>query len=87
MKVKSVVLHGYYNLDGNYLLFDENPLHGKTFSDVDVSFSQNVRTIGDIDFVSDVVLIEGCEPIECELVGHRKLADGTLVVSICQDWG
>lgn len=87
MKVKKVLLRGYYNLDGEYLPFADNPLHGKTFSNVDVSFSEHTRNIGGVAYVSDIVNIEGCEPIECELVGHHKTADGTLVISICQDWG
>lgn len=87
MKEKKVVLHGYYNLGGEYLLFEDNPLHGKTYNNVCVAFSQKVRTIGEHTYVADVVNIEGCEPIECEHIGHYKTADGTLVISICQDWG
>ena len=84
---RKVQIVAYYNLDGEYLLFEENPLHGKTFQNVNVSFSQDVRTICGISFAVDIVAIEGCDPIECELVGYRTSAEGTLVISVCQDWG
>lgn len=87
MKSKKVVLRGVYNLDGQYLPFEDNPLHGKTYSNVEVSFSKETRTVAGSTFSFDVVKIEGCEPIECELVGHYEMPDGTLVISICQDWG
>lgn len=86
-KEKAVVLHSYYNLNGSYLLFEHNPLHGKTFSDVNVTFSKKKVAIAGSAFIVDVVSIEGCEPIECELVDRCKTEDGTLVISICQDWG
>lgn len=85
--VKNVVLHGYYNLDGEYLLFEDNPLHGKTYSSVDVSIERKLCTRSYGTVAVDVVNIAGYEPIECELVGYRFTADGTLVISICQDWG
>ncbi len=87
MKAKRVLLQGYYNLDGEYLLFEDSPLHGKAYSNVNVAISQETRTIAGSAFAIDVVSIEGCEPIECELVNYHKTADGTLVISICQDWG
>lgn len=87
MKTKRVVLQGYYNLNGEYLLFEDNPLHGNTYDNVNVAISKETRTIGNQTYAVDVVNIEGCEPIECELVGQRKTEDGTLVISICQDWG
>ena len=87
MKEEKVILQGYYNLGGSYLLFEDNPLHGKTYHKVDVSFSKEVRTIAGMSYEVDVICIEGCEPIECELVGSRRTVDGTLLISICQDWG
>ena len=89
MKVKKVVLKGYYNLAGEYLPFEDNPHHGKTYTNVGVSIETKFKAV---DFGSgimaiDYVKVEGCEPIECELVGF-DIADGdTLVISICQDWG
>lgn len=87
MKAKKVVLRGVYNLNGQYLPFEHNPLHGKTYNNVEVSFSKKICGTGDHKYAVDVVNIEGCEPIECELVGHHTAEDGTLVISICQDWG
>ena len=87
MKAKKVVLHGYYNLDGSYLVFEENEHHGKTYSDVNVEISEETRTVAGIDFAVDIISIEGCEPIECELVSCKEKADGTMVISLCQDWG
>ena len=86
-KVKKVVLYGYYNLNGEYLVFDDNPLHGKTFSNVNVSISRESKTVAGSAYLVDVIAIEGCETIECELVGYCFAADGTLEISICQDWG
>ena len=85
--VKKVVLQGYYNLNGEYLLFEDNPLHGKTYNNVDVSIGTKLYTRSYGTVAVDVVAIDGCEPIECELVGYRFAADGTLFISICQDWG
>ena len=85
--VKNVVLRGYYNLDGKYLLFEDNPLHGKTYNNVDVSIERKLFTRPYGTVALDLVNIAGCEPIECELVNYYFTADGTLVISICQDWG
>lgn len=87
MKTKKVVLRGVYNLNGSHLPFEHNPLHGKTYNNVEVSFSKKICGTGDHKYVVDVVNIEGCEPIKCELVSHYEEPDGTLVISICQDWG
>lgn len=87
MKSKKVVLQGYYNLDGEYLLFEDNPLHGKTFNDVNVVIAKETKKIAGMTVAYDVVRIGGYEPIECELVGYRRTEDGTLIISICQDWG
>lgn len=87
MRAKRVVLKGYYNLGDEYLVFEENPLHGKTYDDVEVSIDTKLynRSYGTI--VYDVVNIEGCEPIECELVNCYRTTDGTWNIGICQDWG
>lgn len=89
MKVKKVVLKGYYNLDGEYLPFEDNPHHGETYSNVGVSIETKFKATdyGNGIMGTDYVKIEGCEPIECELVGCDVADGGTLVISICQDWG
>ena len=88
MKVKKVMLKTYYNLSGDYIQFDSNPLYNQTYENVNVEFKEVTRTICGIDFDTDVVEIEGQEPIECELVGtyHEPESD-TLIIKICQDWG
>ena len=87
MKVKKVLLQAYYDLDGEYLPFPDNPLHGKVFENVDVKFATRIDTIGGLNFEVDVIEIEGQEPIECELVGRKNAPDGTLIIKLCQDWG
>lgn len=87
MKVKNVVLQGYYNLGGEYLPFEDNPHHGKTYNNVGVSIETKFKDCGSGIMTTDYVKIEGCEPIECELVGCQPIGDSTLVISICQDWG
>lgn len=87
MKYDKVILQAYYGLDDGYIEFPENPLHGKTFYNVSVEFSETTQIIGGIEFVWDVVEIEGEEPFECELVGTTRLSDGTLIIKICEDWG
>lgn len=86
-KVAKVVLHGYYNLDGEYLRFEDNPHHGKTYNNVDVSIERKIENRSYGTIAVDYVKIEGCEPIDCELVDYCFGADGTLSISICQDWG
>jgi len=90
MKVKKVILRGYYNLAGEYLPFEDNPHHGKTYNNVAVSVETKFesRPDGGLSAI-DYVKVEGCEPIECELVSHHTYPteDGTLVIGICQDWG
>lgn len=82
MKEKRVVLRCCYNLSGEYLPFEHNPLHGKTFNNVNVEITKETTFVE-----CDVIKIEGYEPIECELVRQHKTADGTLLIFICQDWG
>lgn len=86
MKVKSAVLRAYYDLDETYIEFPENPLHGRVYNDVDVEFDEVTRKICGIDFVFDVIKIEGEEPIECELLDYYY-SNGALIIELCQDWG
>lgn len=89
MKTKKVLLKTYYNFGGGeYIPFDSNPLHNKTYENVNVEIKEVTRTICNIDIDIDVIEIEGQEPIECELVGtyHEPESD-TLIIKICQDWG
>ena len=87
MKYKKVVLQTYYGLDDGYIPFPENPLHGKEFYNVDVKFKTKPQIICGVEFLWDVIEIEGQEPIECELVGQFNHSDGTLIIQICEDWG
>ena len=86
-KFGKVQIKAYYDLDGEYILFPDNPLHGKTFENVTVTFKTKRHIIGDTSFLLNIIEIEGQEPIECELLGSRKLPDGSLLIEICQDWG
>ena len=87
-KKKKVVLQTYYNLDGNYILFDDNQLHGKTFENVAVVVFDRIVEICGIKVKEDVVYItdRNQEPIECEYLGHAEDGD-TLIIKLCQDWG
>lgn len=87
MKFKNVILKAYYNLGEEFLLFEDNPLHDKSYEDVEVKFKHEIHTISGISFDVDIVEIEGQEPIECQLVGKHTDSDGTLIIKICQDWG
>ena len=85
---KKVVLQTYYNLDGDYMLFDDNPLHGKTFENVGVVVSDKITSYGGFKVKEQVIyLTESNErPIECEFIGCAE-DDDTLIVKLCQDWG
>ena len=85
-KIKKVTLRAYYNLDGEYLLFDSNPLHNKSYENVNVEIKTITKTICNIDLDVDVINIEGQKSIECELVGYNE-SNGELLIKICQDWG
>lgn len=85
-KFDEVRIVAYYNLDGDYLIFAENDLHNKTFKNVCVEITREVRKIMGIDFAVDVIRIEGYQPIECELV-KKEVLGKTLILGICQDWG
>lgn len=87
MKVKKVILKTYYCLDGDYSVFEYNPLHNQEYKDVNVVISKKKKVMCGIQFVMDVVTIEGQEPIECELVNKYTMIDGTMVIGLCQDWG
>lgn len=88
MKVTKVVLRGYYNLAGEYLPFEDNPHHGKSYNNVAVSVETKFESQPNGRIAArEYVKIEGCEPIECEIVGYQVTDDGTLAISICQDWG
>lgn len=87
MKVREIVLNALYCIDGEYVPFPENPLHGKKYENIDVTFSREAITICDIAYFVDKIEIEGEEPIECKLVSQKKSSDGKLVVQFCQDWG
>ena len=83
---KKVILQTYYNLDGDYMLFDSNPLHGKTFENVNVVITKEYIRLTHMNIAVNVVRIDGQEPIECEYLSHIEDGD-TLVVKLCQDWG
>ena len=85
-KYEKVLILAYYNLDGDYLTFEENDLHNKTFKDVFVEIKTEIRKILGIDFAVDVICIDGEKPIECELV-KKEVLGKNLTLSICQDWG
>ena len=87
MKVKKLVLKTFYSLDGELLVFPQNPLHNATYENVNVKIEKGLYTVAGENYAVDVVSIEGHEPIECELISRRKNPDGTMVLSICQDWG
>lgn len=87
MKVKNVIIHTYYGLGEEYIPFPENPLHGSSYTNVEVSFKTTTQNISGIEFVWDIIEIEGEEPIECELVDYYVDGNGLLIIKICQDWG
>lgn len=83
---KKVILQTYYNLDGDYTLFDDNPLHNKTYENVRVVITKEIIHLTHWDITVNVIRIDGQEPIECELVGYVEDGD-TLLIKLCQDWG
>ena len=85
-KYDEVRIIGYYNLDGDYLVWEHNKHHNKTFKNVRVEITKKVRKIMDINFAVDVIRIEGYEHIECELV-KKEVLGKTLILGICEDWG
>lgn len=86
MKVKKAIIKAYYNLGEEYILFPDNPLHGKLYENVSVVIKHEIHEICGISFDVDVVEIEGEGSIECQLLDAIDL-DGTLLIKICQDWG
>ena len=87
MKEKKVTIKAYYCLNGEYTTFPHNPLHNKTFENVDVKITNRIEKIAGESYKIDVVKIGKEDPIDCELVSRKKASDGTLVIGICQDWG
>lgn len=82
----AVKIKALYCIDGDYIVFDANPLHNKVFTNVNVSLSTEILKINDISFEQDVIKISGQEPISCELV-KTNFKNNLLVLEICQDWG
>ena len=85
-KKKNVVLQAYYNLDGDYILFEDNPLHGKRYKNVGVVVTTQFIRLTHMDIAVNVIRIEGQEPIECEFIGCIENGND-LIIKICQDWG
>lgn len=85
---KKVTLHTYYNLGGDYIIFPDNPLHGKTFENVGVVISNKITSYGEFKVKEQVIYITDSneEPIGCELVGWTEDGDN-LIIKLCQDWG
>lgn len=86
MVVSKLILKAYYSIDGEYLPFPDNPLHDKTFENVDVEVKNEIRTLRGIEFEVTVIEIAGQEPIECELCS-MEIKGADLILHICQDWG
>lgn len=87
MKVKKIEIKAFYHLDDGYIPFPDNPLDGKSYENVEVTFEKDCLIVGGTSYRVDVIKIEGQEPIECELLSKRKTSDGTLEIRLCQDWG
>lgn len=83
---KKVVLQTYYNLDGDYMLFDSNPLNNQTYENVKVVITKEIIHLTYMDININVIRIDGQEPIECEFIDCVEDGD-TLIVKLCQDWG
>ena len=85
---KKVTLLTYYNLDGDYITFPDNPLHGKTYENVGVLISNKITSYGGFKVKEQVIYITNSneEPIGCELVGVVEDGDD-LIIKLCQDWG
>jgi hypothetical protein len=83
---KKVILQTYYNLDGDYIIFEDNPLHRAKYENVKVVITKEYIRLTHMNIKVDVIRIDGQEPIECELVDYVEDGD-TLIVKLCQDWG
>lgn len=83
---KEVKILTYYDLEGEYILFPENPLHNKVFENINVNIKNRIVEILNAKYEEQVIYIEGEEPIECELI-NKFMDKDTLVLEICQDWG
>lgn len=83
---KKVTLLAYYNLDGDYIAFPDNPLHGTVYENVGVVINDRVSMIHGIEFRAQIISIMDEEPIWCELVDYVEDGDD-LIIKLCQDWG
>lgn len=85
---KKVTLLTYYNLDGDYITFPDNPLHGKTYKNVGVVISDKISATCGIKFREQIIYITNSneEPIGCELLDCIEDGDD-LIIRLCQDWG
>ena len=86
MKVSKLILKAYYNSNGELISWPYNPLHNKSFENVEVKVKRMTRTICGIKFSLDVIEIAGQDPIECELISRDKRGND-LTLHLCQDWG
>lgn len=76
----------YYYINGDFLLFEDNPLHNKTFRNVNVEIKTETRTICGTEYEKDVICIDGEKPISCYLLGTNTY-NNNLILMICQDCG
>lgn len=83
---KRVRIEAYYNLNGMYMKYPTNELHGQEFINVDVEITKEQYKIAGFEIEEDVIYIDGVSPIGCELVG-KVVSGDTLLLKICQDWG
>ena len=83
---KKVVLQTYYNLNGNYIVFEDNSLHRAKYENVKVVITKEYIRLTHMNIEVDVIRIDGQEPIECELISYVEHDDG-LYIKLCQDWG
>lgn len=84
-KKKNVLLKACYDLDGEYIEFEYNPLHNTTYKNATVKINTVKRCICGIEFLEDVIEIDD-QAFEGELVNYKENGDD-LIIYICQDWG
>ena len=82
----NVELTTYYCLNGEYILFAENPFNNNRYEDVDVLIKTEKEKICGVEYEQQVIQITGEEPIRCELLSCKMYED-TLYIKFCQDWG
>ena len=83
---KKVQIVAYYNLDGDYTIFEENELHNKTFNNANVEIKTEMHRICGMTFKQNVIYINEEDPISCELIS-ADVRNNVLILHICQDWG